>query len=84
MILLHVLLALSSLSLATINFFLPSGKKMNISYGLAAGTLLSGVALIFINNASVLRTCLTGLAFFGVVTVLNTLADRKLVAQKSE
>lgn len=77
----HVILALSSLGLATYNFTSPSKTKLNAAYGLAGGTLASGTALIFLNNASVLRTCLTGIAFFGIVSILNELARHKLAHQ---
>lgn len=80
MVILHILLALSSLALASYNFYKPSNGKMDTSYGLAIATLLSGVALILINNASVLRTCLTGIAFFGIVSILNELARHRLAA----
>lgn len=78
MIVIHVLLAVASLGLASYNFFKSSNTKLNVSYGLAVGTLASGVSLIFINNASVLRTCMTGVIFFAVVTVLNELTRKKL------
>lgn len=81
MIILHVVLALASLGLATFNFFRPTDHKLEFSYGLAMGTLISGVSLIFINNASVLRTCLSGIIFFAVVTALNQAAHRKLAVQ---
>lgn len=77
-ILSHVLLALLSLALSTFNFVTPSKTKLVTSYLLATGTLASGVVLIVVNNASVLRTCLTGIAFFGVVTILNELARKKI------
>jgi hypothetical protein len=81
MIILHVLLAVASLIVSSINFFSPSTKKTTVSYGLATSTLVSGVLLILVNNASVLRTCLTGIVFFGVVTALNQVASRKLATQ---
>ncbi len=81
MTLIHVVLALASLGLATQNFFAPSKSKLNAAYGLAGGTLASGTSLIFLNNASVLRTCLTGIVFFAIVSVLNELARHKLAAQ---
>ena len=81
MIILHIILALSSLILSTFNLASPSTKKSTISYGLATSTLVSGVLLIFINNASVLRTCLTGVIFFVVITVMNQVASRKLAVQ---
>jgi len=78
MIILHVFLAVASLVLSTINFISPGAKKSVVSYGLATGTLASGVVLIVVNNASVLRTCLTGLVFFGIVSIMNQAASRKL------
>lgn len=78
MILLHVVLALGALSLSVIANFMPSSTKLKASYGLAIGTLTTGVLLIIINNASVLRTCLTGITFFAVITVLNELTRKKL------
>lgn len=81
LILLHVILALGALVLSTHSNFKPTAGKLRASYGLAAGTLTSGVLLIVINNASVLRTCLTGIVFFGVVTVLNETARRKLATE---
>jgi hypothetical protein len=80
-ILIHIILALSALALSIYCYFNPSNGKLKVSYGLAAGTLASGVLLIFVNNASVLRTCLTGIIFFGVVSVLNEAARSKLVAE---
>ncbi len=76
--LLHVILAVASLVLSTINVISPSRKLQTISYSLAGGTLASGVTLIFVNSASVLRTCITGLVFFAVITVMNELARKKL------
>lgn len=78
----HVLLALASLGLSTYSYFKPTALRLKAGYGLATGTLASGVALIIVNNASVLRTCLTGIAFFGVVSVLNELARKKLALQE--
>lgn len=78
MIILHVFLAVASLVLSTINFVSPGAKKSVVSYGLATGTLASGVVLIVVNNASVLRTCLTGIVFFGIVSIMNQAASRKL------
>lgn len=82
MILLHVVLALSALGVSAYANVKPSDAKLRVSYGLAIGTLSSGVALIVVNHASVLRTCLSGIIFFGVVSGLNEIARRKLLAYK--
>lgn len=74
----HVILALLSLALSTVNYFIPTKAKLVTSYILATSTLVSGVVLIVVNNASVLRTCLTGIAFFGVVTAVNEVSRQKI------
>lgn len=79
-IVLHVVLALSALAVAAYANIRPSDTKLKLSYGLAVGTLTSGVLLIIINHASILRTCLSGIIFFGAVSGLNEIARRKLVS----
>lgn len=79
LIIIHVVLALSALILSVVANFMPSRDKLRVSYALAVGTLTSGVLLIVINHASLLRTCLSGILFFGVVSILNETARRKLV-----
>jgi hypothetical protein len=81
---LHIVLALASLAFATFTFFRPSETKLTVSYLSALGTLASGALLIIINNASILRTCLTGILFFAVVSVLNELARKRLALQATE
>lgn len=83
LILVHVVLALSALVLSAAANFMPSSRKLRASYGLAAGTLTSGLLLIVINHASVLRTCLTGIVFFGIVSILNETARQKLVPEET-
>lgn len=78
LILIHVILALSALTLSAHSNFKPTAGKLKTSYALAGGTLTSGVLLIVINHASIVRTCLTGIMFFGIVTILNETARRKL------
>lgn len=84
LILTHVILALSALALSAGANLRPSKNKLKISYGLAAGTLTSGVLLIVLNNVSIIRTCVTGIVFFGLVTFLNELARRKMILQSEQ
>lgn len=83
LIIIHVILALSALTLSIVANFLPATDKLKTSYGLAIGTLISGVLLIVINQASILRTCLSGIFLFGVVSILNETARRKLAPEKT-
>lgn len=82
LIFVHVMLALSAIALSVAANFMPSAGKLKSSYMLAVGTLASGVLLIIVNNASVLRTCLTGIAFFGIVSMLNETARKRLATQE--
>ncbi|TXG77677.1 hypothetical protein E6P97_01345 [Patescibacteria group bacterium] len=78
----HVALALSALAMSAAANFSPSDNKLRTSYGLAVATLASGGLLIFVNHANVLRTCLTGIVFFGIVSILNELARKHLATQR--
>lgn len=82
LILTHIILALSAVGLSIFANVNPSNGKLKASYGLAAGTLTTGVLLIVIGGASIVRTCLTGIVFFGIVTILNETARRKLAFVK--
>ncbi len=84
LILIHVILALSALALSAFNNFKPQADRLKASYGLAAGTLTSGILLIVFSHASIIRTCLTGIAFFGIVSVLNETARRRLALQEAD
>lgn len=82
LILTHIILALGALALSTLANFMPSANKLKISYGLAAGTLSTGVLLIVVSGADILRTCLTGIVFFGIVSILNETARKRLATQE--
>lgn len=84
-ILVHVILAISSLFVATYSYISPSTTKIRNSYILITSTLLSGTYLIFANQVNILRTCLTGLTFLAVTTFVTHQArlkyDNKLQAE---
>lgn len=82
LLLIHVSLALGAIALSIMAQFVPSNRKLKTSYGLATGTLTSGALLIVLHHADVLRTCLTGIMFFGAVSLLNELARRRLATQE--
>lgn len=72
-VLIHVLIALSSIGLASYTFFKPSTKKLLVSYGLMIATVGSGTYLLFATGADMLKTCLSGLAYL-TLTLLITIA----------
>ena len=80
----HIIIALSSLVVASIVFFKPSIKKIGVSYGFIIGTVASGTALLIANPSSILHTCLSGLFYLTVVTLVTIATHvrmRKLAEQ---
>lgn len=70
-ILVHVVIALASVTLASFTFFKPTVKRLSASYGLIVATVASGTLLIFVNSADILRTCLSGLFYVTVVSLVT-------------
>jgi multisubunit Na+/H+ antiporter MnhB subunit len=78
----HVIIAVSTLVYTTYLYYYPSPKKFNPAYWLLGFTLASGTLLIFISGANILRTCLTGLLYIGVVSAVIIAAKHKLASQE--
>ena len=70
-ILIHIMIALASLGVATATLFTPTVKRLAISYGLIVATVASGTALLIINPSNLLHTCLTGLFYLTVVSIVT-------------
>jgi hypothetical protein len=70
-ILIHVLIALSSLALSSVTFFKPTIKNLKFSYGLIIATVTSGVFLVVLNSSNILHSCLAGLAYLGAVLAIT-------------
>jgi hypothetical protein len=81
-VLLHVIIALSSIALASYTFFKPSTKKLLTSYGLMIATVASGTYLLIALQADILRTCLSGL-FYLTVTLIVTIATHVKVRKRA-
>lgn len=64
---LHIVIALLSIIWTGYVFLSPSRKKLQGSYGLVAATLVSGTYLVVSLNSPLLKSCLTGLAYLGIV-----------------
>lgn len=70
-ILIHVIIALASVAIASFTFFKPSIKKLVASYGFILATVASGTYLIVAASGSILRGCLTGLFYVTVVSIIT-------------
>lgn len=77
-ILIHVLIALSSIVSTAVSFVSPSSKKLKTSYVLIASTLLSGIYLVASAQASLLRTCVSGLLFVTATSIVTHYSRNKL------
>jgi hypothetical protein len=82
LILLHILIALSSLIFSGYVFFSPSKRKLNVSYGLVALTLASGTYLVIATNSAILAACTSGLLYLSCVLTATVAAHRKLLSTR--
>lgn len=82
LLLLHITVAILSVILGTFTFFNPSELKLKVNYFLIALTLISGTVLIFQNPSHLATTCLTGIAYVGIVSVETVVTQRKLAKVK--
>ncbi len=88
-ILIHVLIALASVGLASFTFFKPTIERLYASYGFIVATVASGSLLIFVAQADILRTCLSGLLYVTVVSIVTIATHVRarnlgLLTEKSE
>jgi hypothetical protein len=74
----HVLIALSSIIYTFYLLFVPSDRGVRLASWLVGLTLISGTALVISLRASLLRSCMTGLAYLLVTTAGIVVVRRKL------
>lgn len=79
-LLLHILVALSSLGLATAAVIAPSKFKLVTTYWLTGATIATGTYVAIAYHAQMLQTCETGLIYLGLVGVALVAANARLRA----
>ena len=82
-ILLHVMIALTSLILAGYTFVRPSRKSLAMSYVMMAATLGSGMYLVASAPAHMIEACLMGVAYLTVVSAMTIAAQVRLVHKEA-
>lgn len=82
-VLLHVLIALSSIVAVSIAYALPSKSKLRVSYVTIAATLISGTYLVVIAPSHMVQACTAGLTYTGVVLV-GIMATRVKLARLTQ
>lgn len=83
LILVHVCIALASMVTTTVLAFFPSRAKLYASYALIGLTLATGTYLVVSLHSPVLKTCMTGLAYLGVVSSILWIGQRRLATQQA-
>ncbi|MBW3569161.1 hypothetical protein KY385_03480 [Candidatus Parcubacteria bacterium] len=81
-VLIHVLIAISTLVYTSYLYFYPAPNKFTPAYWMLGFTIASGTLLIFTTGANILKTCLIGLAYIGAVCAVIILAKHKLASQQ--
>jgi hypothetical protein len=84
LVLMHIVIACSSLLTSTWLLIAPSKGRLYTTYGLVAATILSGSYLVWKLHAPILQTCVTGLFYLGLVTVGIIVGQRKLARQTTD
>ena len=82
LVLIHVLIALTSIFYTTYAYFTPSKAKLYFSYVLVGLTLASGTYLVISTHSNMLSACETGLIYLGIVSYGLFLTHRKLAGNK--
>ena len=77
-VLVHVIIALSSMVYTTYLYFRPSRRRIYGAYGLIGATLASGTYLVISTHSPLLPSCMSGLIYLGIVSFGVVLASRKL------
>ena len=82
LVLLHVMVALTSIIYSAYVFLSPSKSRLQVSYGLVAATLTSGTYLVLSTHSPMLQACMMGLIYTGGVLAAIVSARHKLGSTK--
>lgn len=82
-LILHIVVALSSVAYSTYMLFGPSDRKLRVSYALLVSTIVSGTYLVILHPAIMAHACMSGLVYSTVVVGMIAVARRKLASEVS-
>jgi hypothetical protein len=80
-LIIHIIIALSSIAFTTLLFAAPSTLKFRVNYLLIGLTLATGTYLVASTNTAMLKACMSGLLYITLVTA-GTLAARYKYAKQ--
>ena len=70
-ILIHVIIALLSIGIASFVYFKPSVARIAVSYLFILGTVGSGTFLLLSSPSNILKSCLVGLLYLTLVSLVT-------------
>lgn len=79
MLILHILIAVTSIIITTFTYIRPSKLKLVVAYSLVGLTIASGFDLVVQAPSHMMEACLAGLAYLAVVSVGIVAAQIKYV-----
>lgn len=83
-LLIHIIIALSSIVGSTVTFLRPSKGKLRFTYFLTLLTVATGTYLVWSTHSPLLSSCEAGLIYLGVVFSGVFGAQRKLAHQSAD
>jgi hypothetical protein len=80
-LIIHVIIALSSIGLTTYAYLRPSSRVLRGAYGAIGLTIASGVYLVVVMPSHMLQACMSGLLYLGFVSI-GIIAARSRLARR--
>jgi hypothetical protein len=74
----HIAIAILSIIITLVTYLKPTSAKIKMSYVAITSTVVSGTYLVFSLQSNILRTCVTGLLFVTVTSIITYAARTKL------
>ena len=81
LLVLHILVAVAGIVLASAAFVWPSQQKLRATNALTVATLTSGTVLVWALESPLMQSCMTGLAYLAFVLTATALARYRLAKQ---
>ncbi len=80
----HIIIAIAGIVSSGIAYLSPSQARLNLSYGLVAGTLASGTYLVISTSSDLVSSCVTGLVYLAGVSLAIIGAKNKLAVVRAK
>lgn len=77
-ILIHIVIALASIVIASFTLLKPDFKKLVVSYGFIIATITSGTLLLITAPSHILQSCMVGLGYLTAVSIVTIATHYRL------